>query len=241
MGGSGITLMINGSERKIPTADVVVIDFVGNAKKLPDTEVAKLHAGQDLIVMRGDTNDTLSGNLYDIAGKDPVQIVFNTKNGERKVASTNIARIYLRKPAGSAVATTGTTPAVPATPANIPAGAIVIPANQQWTSTGLTVQEGDVVTFNTTGEIRLSNDTNDIAVSPGAKSGRRAANSPIPASPAGALIMRIGNRVYDLGDQTSVPMPTAGELFLGINDDVLNDNVGQFYVVVRNTGGGRRR
>jgi hypothetical protein len=54
--------------------------------------------------------------------------------------------------------------------------------------------------------------------------------APIPGALAGALIGRVGNgQPFAIGDQTiALPMPAAGQLFLGINDDHCADNRGQF-------------
>ena len=43
--------------------------------------------------------------------------------------------------------------------------------------TGVAVRKGDVLTFNATGEIRLSTDASDIATPTGAKSQRRSQNA----------------------------------------------------------------
>ena len=58
--------------------------------------------------------------------------------------------------------------------------------------TGLTVQKGEVLSINATGEVQLSTDANDVATPFGSKSGRKASNAPLPNVPAGALIGRIG-------------------------------------------------
>jgi hypothetical protein len=66
---------------------------------------------------------------------------------------------------------------------------------------------------------------------------RRAAGSPLPNQFAGALIGRIGNgQPFAIGDQASLQMPASGPLYLGVNDDVMNDNQGQFNVVIGRTG-----
>jgi hypothetical protein len=125
---------------------------------------------------------------------------------------------------------------VPATTATTGVGgtaAIVVPSNQQWTRTGLTVRQGEMVTFNSTGEIRMGLNAEDVATVAGSKSGRLAPRSPLPNNLAGALIARIGNgRPFGIGDQTSIPMPASGQLFLGINDDNLADNSGEFRVEI---------
>ena len=56
---------------------------------------------------------------------------------------------------------------------------------------------------------------------------------PIPNAPAGALIGRIDNgQPFLIGRNTSVRMPAGGTLFLGINDDNVSDNNGNFRVLL---------
>jgi hypothetical protein len=65
----------------------------------------------------------------------------------------------------------------------------------------------------------------------GAYTGRTATQAPIPSVPAGALVARIGNgRPFAVGDQRSIRAPGSGRLYLGINDDYLGDNSGEFRV-----------
>ena len=68
----------------------------------------------------------------------------------------------------------------------------------------------------------------------GAISARRADNATIPSIPVGALIGRIGNgQPFVIGDTTNaIDMPVNGRLFLGINDDHVADNSGNFVVKV---------
>jgi hypothetical protein len=241
MGGSGFTINVNGQERQIATGDVAVIDFVGGGQGLPDTEISKVQAaaGGHVVFLRSGENFT--GTLYDIAGTRPLRITINTANGPRDVNSGDIGRIYLAAP-GGAVATSGSTSttAVQAPAPTVP-GAIMMSAKQAWTSSGLTVRRGDLVTFQSSGDIQLSTDANDTAGPAGAKSQRTAARSPIPSAFAGALIGRVGNSApFAIGDQAGpIEMPAAGQLMLGINDDHLEDNSGWFQVVVTRTG--RRR
>ena len=56
---------------------------------------------------------------------------------------------------------------------------------------------------------------------------------PIPNAPAGALIGRVDNgQPFVIGRNTSVRMPASGTLFLGINDDNVSDNRGDFRVLL---------
>jgi hypothetical protein len=106
-------------------------------------------------------------------------------------------------------------------------------ARDQWTDTGIVVRAGDDLLFDSTGTIQLSAGDRDVASPAGAYTGRGAAQAPIPSAPAGALIARIGNgRPFAVGDQRSIRAPGSGRLYLGINDDYLGDNSGEFRVTV---------
>jgi hypothetical protein len=231
MGGVGFTINVNGDERRIPTNEVAVIDFTGNPSEINWTSVT----GDPHIVLRN--GDKVEGRLYDIGGTTPLRITLRTSSGERDFPSSEVGRIVLARPtnvaAASATATTGS------------GAGIVVPANQRWVSTGLTVSKGETLRLNTTGEIRLSNDQNDMAGPAGARSQRFAPNSPLPRNFAGALIGRIGTsgQPFAIGDMTSVQMPESGQLFLGINDDNVSDNHGEFRVEIQRTTGSpiRRR
>jgi hypothetical protein len=57
--------------------------------------------------------------------------------------------------------------------------------------------------------------------------------APLPRQFAGALIGRIDNgQPFGIGNQASLRMPASGILYLGVNDDIVSDNSGQFDVVV---------
>jgi hypothetical protein len=56
---------------------------------------------------------------------------------------------------------------------------------------------------------------------------------PIPTAPAGALVGRVDNgEPFLIGRNTSVRMPASGTLHLGINDDNVTDNNGNFRVII---------
>jgi hypothetical protein len=223
LGGVGYTMRVNGNERQIPQNDVPVIDFTGGT--MSDADWAKFN-GSTVIVLRN--GQTIDGSLYDIGGTSPLRLTIKTGNGERQIASNEVARIIISRPE-NAVATSGigNTPAVP--------GAITVQANQPWTSTGINVKKGQRLTLATTGEVQLSDNANDIANADGAKNGRMAANAPLKGAPAGALIGKIGpnGAPFGIGNQTTLVAPASGILYLGINDDGFGDNRGNYQVVVR--------
>jgi hypothetical protein len=229
MGGSGFEVRVNGQSRQIPTNDVAVIDFAGGS--MSDADWAKITDGQQVVWLKN--GSTVSGQLYDIGGTTPLKITFKTSSGDREFSSSEIGRIVLAKPA---VATSGAASSLAA-----PTGAgISVSPRQAWTSTGLTVRKGEVLTFNTTGEVQLSGDASDVAASAGSKTGRRATGAPLPNELAGALIGRIGSgQPFAIGNQTRIPMPAAGQLFLGVNDDGFDDNQGEFRVDIQRTGAKR--
>lgn len=232
-GGVGFTIKVNNEDRQIPTNDVAVIDFTDGTMTKEDW--ARVQSGQHAVLLR--SGETVTGQLYDIGGTAPLKITFKTGNGEREISSNDISRIVLARTDAAA----GTAAGVPNTAATTGTGtstAVVVGSKQQWTRTGLTVRQGETLTFNTTGEVRLSTDADDVAVAAGAKSGRMAPEAPLPNSLAGSLIGRIGNgRPFGIGDQTTIVAPASGQLFLGVNDGHLNDNTGDFRVEITRSGG----
>jgi hypothetical protein len=229
LGGVGFTVKVNGVEKQIPTNDVAVIDFAGGSPS--DADWAKVSNGQQVVALK--SGDTVSGQLYDVSGSSPLKITFKTASGEREFSSNEIARIILARPA-NVVATSGNNAALAAATGS----GISVSPKQPWTATGLTVRKGEVLTFNASGEVQLSSDPKDVATPFGSKLGRKAANAPAPNVLAGALIGRVGTngQPFGIGSGASVPMPAAGQLFLGINDDGLDDNQGEFRVdITRNT------
>jgi hypothetical protein len=109
----------------------------------------------------------------------------------------------------------------------------VVPATQRWTDTGIDIHAGDTITVDAYGTVRLSADPNDVADPLGSHLGRRAADAPLHNSPAGALVARIGDATILVGDHRMITRyPFSGRLYLGVNDDYLNDNSGQYTVSV---------
>lgn len=230
MGGSGFTVKVNNQDRQIPTNDVAVIDFTGGTMSADDW--AKVSSGQNVIWLRN--GQTITGQLYDIGGTSPLRITVKAADGERELSSSEVARIALaRTDSAAATATTGSTAGT---------GGIVVSGSQPWTPTGITVRRGEVLRFTTTGEVKVGPGGDDVAHPAGVLGGRTAAGTPIPSTIVGALIGRIGNGApFGIGNQTSIPMPAAGVLFLGINDNNFSDNSGEFRVEITRSGTGNRR
>jgi Ca2+-binding EF-hand superfamily protein len=110
---------------------------------------------------------------------------------------------------------------------------IRVNAQQRWTDTGLNVRAGDVITFNVTGTITMSDDQNDTANWAGSTRGRTAPDAPVLGQKAGGLLAKIGEYSPSfVGGRSSWTAPVSGRLYLGVNDDHLADNRGEFTVTV---------
>jgi len=112
-------------------------------------------------------------------------------------------------------------------------GQVTVGAATRWTSTGVYVRAGDVVRIESAGTVQLSADAADTSSPGGAGSGRRARSAPMPDRPAGGLIARIGNSPpIFVGADPTLRANASGELYLGVNDDELADNRGEFRVTI---------
>lgn len=115
------------------------------------------------------------------------------------------------------------------------AGSQVVHVNPQmrWNDAAIQVRAGDVLTFDASGSITMSDNAADTATPAGSTTGRRAPDAPILNQLAGGLLARIDS--YGpiwVGARRTVTMPVSGRLYLGVNDDHLPDNHGEFLVTV---------
>jgi len=111
---------------------------------------------------------------------------------------------------------------------------VFVPANQPWIDTNVDVQPGQDVYFEPGGEVKWGpNRSNGPA---GEVNSPMNPNRPIPNRPAAALIGRVGGNSTDYffigANRGAFRMRSSGRLFLGINDDNLQDNSGAFRVVI---------
>lgn len=225
------------NEPRWGVGDVAYVDFGGTA----DPNLT-LSGSEQAVVLRD--GRVIKGQVLELGADqhsgDFLVVIKDQGNQEQRFQAGQVARVYFSNPTAppAAAPATGTTGV---TPSNTLGGGIAVSARQQWTSTGLVVRRGEVLEFRTTGDVQLSGDSADAAGSAGSKAAKMAAaNAPVPGVLAGALIARVGNgRPFPIGDQTSVTMPDGGQLFLGVNDDHVDDNAGEFRVEIRRSG--RRR
>ena len=127
----------------------------------------------------------------------------------------------------------GTIGAIGAQPQQVAGESIRVNSQQRWTDTGVTVRAGDVIRFQASGQVQLSDNSSDMASVAGSLSRRTAPDAPISGVLAGALIGRIGAYApFGVGDQGQITAPVSGRLYLGVNDDHLLDNRGEFIVTL---------
>jgi hypothetical protein len=111
---------------------------------------------------------------------------------------------------------------------------VVVSADVPWIDTGVDVRAGQNVYFEAAGTVWWGPGRKDGPE--GEKNSPRNPSRPMPNRPAAALIGRVGTGSGDLffigGDQGAIRMRASGRLFLGINDEMLRDNRGNFRVVV---------
>lgn len=228
-------------QRRVPVSSVALIDKVGGAAGLPDTEVREATGSQHLLLLTN--GSSMKGQLVAIRGGEgsangdqPRTYVFRSEGRDMSYGPDAVARIYLggypfaaNNAAAAPAATTNNTAGLDE--GTYTPGAIRVGANMGWVPTGMRVRRGEFISFNTSGEVQLSESSSDRARSAGG--GRMAPGSPLPTVSAGALIGRVGNgQPFGIGDQASVPMPFDGVLYLAVNDDALADNAGAFMVTL---------
>lgn len=222
-------------QRRIPLGTIALIDRIGGATGLPDTELREAAGTAHVLLLAN--GGSVKGRLVAIRGgqgsaqdNQPRTYVFRTDDGsERTYDLAQVARVY-----------TGSYPFAAITGDVSPAldrgvdepGSIRVPAGAGWVSTGRRVRRGDVLGFSVSGEVQLSTNPSDRARAAGTP--RTAPGAPLPDVNAGGLIGRIGNgEAFGIGDQASVVMPADGLLYLAVNDDERADNSGAFFVTLR--------
>lgn len=235
-GGADYTL--NG--RDIPASDVVVIAFISNdptpleVSRVPTVDNNPSELERHVFVTRD--GSMVWGKLYKFSPDGNIITFDQREGGRHDIAASNMARLYINPAAARIVygpilaalnpsATVGTAGAANAN--------VRIPGNQQWVPTGFAVRRGETLHFNASGEVMWTPDAADRATPSGALSGRKSPQPLLGNAPGGALVARIDNgKPFLIGNQGSVRMPATGQLFLGVNDDVVTDNTGDFFVTI---------
>jgi len=217
-----------GKEMIFHAEQVALIEFAGGQPG--QNELAQLPKVGQLIVMR----DGMSrlGRFVNMIGGDTV--IWETQGGDKqRLAIRDVSRVYLNAQIARTIFNyTGPAGAIGTAGLAGQGRTITVDARKAWTDTGITVNQGDRVAFQASGEIQFGRSPGQTATPDGAS--ERRATYPEPTVPVGALIGKIGKGApFGVGTQTQpLPMPASGRLMLGVNDNELGDNSGSFTVIV---------
>jgi hypothetical protein len=142
--------------------------------------------------------------------------------------------------------------------AGLPAGSdtaqaravVVVPGNAAWTDTGLEVSAGEAISFEAEGQITLQRGNPEAECGPDGYD-LQTLQQPLTGRNLGSLIGKVVIAVtitvkektkeerqeetaefFYVGSKSRVEMPAKGRLFLGINENVIGDNGGEFRVTI---------
>jgi hypothetical protein len=110
---------------------------------------------------------------------------------------------------------------------------VTVQARTAWTDTGVDVRPGQEIFFSASGEVRWGPNRRDGAA--GERDSPFNQGRPMPERNAAALIGKIGvdgDPFFIGGSTQGIRVRGGGRLFLGINDDYLQDNSGSLRVVI---------
>ena len=127
---------------------------------------------------------------------------------------------------------------------------IVVPGNAGWVDTGIDVEEDEKFLFRGAGEISLQKGNPEAACGPeGADI--QGLQQPLPDRNMGALAGKVSRvmavrtdektkeeirdeliRYFYIGRELVAAMPIQGRLFVGVNENVVRDNDGEFRVAI---------
>jgi hypothetical protein len=110
---------------------------------------------------------------------------------------------------------------------------IVVPATTRWLQTGIHLEKDQRIHITATGTIKWASDRVGREVGPDGQPWSGWTGRPLPGKNIGMLIARfrpMHRNPYVVGTEKSLITPAKTELELGINDEKLEDNTGNFRV-----------
>ncbi len=127
---------------------------------------------------------------------------------------------------------------------------VAVPAQVAWTDTGLEVQAGEVLVIRASGTISLQVGNPDGFCGPDGLD-LKTPQQPLPEERLGSLIGKVALllrteidpetkeviryeevRLFLVGKESEISMPISGRLYLGPNENVVEDNSGEFLVAI---------
>lgn len=131
-----------------------------------------------------------------------------------------------------------------------PVNELVVPGNAGWVDTGIDVEEDEEFLFRGEGEISLQKGNPEAACGPDGTD-IQGLQQPVPDRNLGGLAGKVSQvlavrtdektgeevrdefvRYFFIGHEQTVVMPLRGRLFVGINENVVRDNDGEFRVAI---------
>jgi hypothetical protein len=197
--------------------------------------VASAAAWADTLVLTNGRR--VQGELIGVFGRE---IEFEERNGSNRrvirVPRREIARIEFqddeRSDSGFGNRSDRPDDAFQGVPRGMRERQVNVTAREAWTDTGIDVRAGQPIYFQSSGETRWGPNRRDGAA--GERNSPYNAGRPLPDRPAAALIGRIGERdlIFIGADAGPYRVRASGRLYLGINDDFLQDNSGALRVTI---------
>jgi hypothetical protein len=185
--------------------------------------LTQLALAADVLVLRDGRR--VSGSLVEVRGE---RIEFETRDGRvRRYDRSEVRSILLDdegedRPGGGGGGGGG-----------MRERTVNVEARTAWTDTGVTVRNGQDVTFTASGEVRWGPGRRDGA--DGERNSPYNRARPMPDRNAAALIGKIGEDgdPFFIGNaRGALRVRGSGRLYLGLNDDFLQDNSGSLRVVI---------
>lgn len=131
-----------------------------------------------------------------------------------------------------------------------PVKELIIPGDAGWVDTGLDVDEGEELFFRGEGEISLQKGNPEAACGPDGAD-IQGLQQPLPDRNLGCLAGKVSRllavrtdektgdeirdelvRYFFIGREQSAAMPIRGRLYIGVNENVVKDNDGEFRVAI---------
>jgi hypothetical protein len=110
---------------------------------------------------------------------------------------------------------------------------VTIPGNQAWTDTGKYLNAGDELSITASGAVVMGGGWAPLPPSGKNPNCGTLGGFPDGTLPCWSLIGRVGDGpIFEVGNGAKITAPNSGELLLGVNDNILGDNSGNWYATI---------
>ncbi len=242
--GTNVGVIVNGQKRMFPVRDIAVILYApgdpsrDELMQLPSSDNPPELERHTLVMRDG---RILKGKVYHWQSDT---VAFDTTSGRGTYHANDVARLYLSGPPAKRVFNSIIGSQQPPVAGGRgggrgrggpPEATVRVEANRQWTDSGLVVRAGERIAFSTEGTVSFGAGGTMTSGPDGNKDFPGNPRYPVPTMSAGGLVGRIGNgRPFPIGSTRSpIDMPNDGRLFLGVNDNELQDNSDGFNVEIQ--------